>query len=132
MGILNSMFAKSNKSDFPRYHALNYTVTPLGPRSGLISWVEGATPLFTLYKKWQHREALYIANKQLIQQQQQQKLPPQSIKQQPQILRPSELFFTKLNPLLKEKGIKNFNENRSKFIGILRKVLEELIKETPA
>lgn len=131
--IVNSMFVKSNKSDFPRYHALNYTVTPLGPRSGLISWVEGATPLFTLYKKWQHREALYIANKQLLMQQQQQKIPAQTIKQQqPHILRPSELFFTKLNPLLKEKGIKNFNENRSKCpISVLRKVLEELIKETP-
>ena len=131
LNIVNSMFAKSNKSDFPRYHALNYTVTPLGPRSGLISWVEGATPLFTLYKKWQHREALHITNKQLMLQQQQKQSTTQQLKQ-PQVLRPSELFYAKLTPLLKEKGIKNFNENRSKCpMGILRRVLEELIKETP-
>jgi phosphatidylinositol kinase/protein kinase (PI-3 family) len=40
------------------YRARHYSVTPLGPRSGLIQWVEGATPLFGLYKKWQQREAL--------------------------------------------------------------------------
>ena len=39
------------------YRARHYSVTPLGPRSGLIQWVEGATPLFGLYKKWQQREA---------------------------------------------------------------------------
>ncbi|CAM4848859.1 unnamed protein product, partial [Rotaria magnacalcarata] len=35
----------------------NYTVIPLASRSGLIQWVEGATPLFTLYKRWQQRQA---------------------------------------------------------------------------
>ena len=33
-------------------------MTPLGARSGLIEWVDGATPLFSLYKRWQQREAL--------------------------------------------------------------------------
>lgn len=40
------------------FRARHYTVTPLGPRSGLIQWVEGATPLFGLYKRWQQREAM--------------------------------------------------------------------------
>ena len=40
------------------YHARHYSVTPLGARSGLIQWVDGATPLFSLYKRWQQREAL--------------------------------------------------------------------------
>ena len=39
------------------FHARHYSVTPLGARSGLIQWVEGATPLFSLYKRWQQREA---------------------------------------------------------------------------
>jgi phosphatidylinositol kinase/protein kinase (PI-3 family) len=39
-----------------RYFARNYSVIPLGPRSGLIQWVEGAVPLFSLYKKWQLRQ----------------------------------------------------------------------------
>ena len=40
------------------YHARHYSVTPLGARSGLIQWVDGATPLFSLYKRWQQREAM--------------------------------------------------------------------------
>lgn len=40
------------------YRARHYSVTPLGPRSGLIQWVDGSTPLFSLYKRWQQREAL--------------------------------------------------------------------------
>ena len=35
--------------------ARNYAVLPLGPRSGLIQWVEGVTPLFSIYKAWQVR-----------------------------------------------------------------------------
>ena len=125
LSIVNTMFVKTNKSEFPYYHALHYSVTPLGPRSGLISWVEGSTPLFALYKKWQQREALYLATKQL--------------QQQPPILRPNDIFYNKLNPILKEKGltnligVKNFTENRQDCpAGILRQVLEELIKDTPS
>ena len=47
-------------------HARHYSVTPLGARSGLIQWVDGATPLFSLYKRWQQRE---ILGQQLRQQQ---------------------------------------------------------------
>jgi len=39
------------------YRARNYSVTPLGLRSGLIAWVDGCVPLFSLYKRWQVREA---------------------------------------------------------------------------
>ena len=38
-------------------------MTPLGARSGLIQWIDSATPLFGLYKRWQQREA--YANAQL-------------------------------------------------------------------
>ena len=37
--------------------ARHYSVTPLGPRSGLIQWVDGAVPIFLLYKRWQQRDA---------------------------------------------------------------------------
>jgi phosphatidylinositol kinase/protein kinase (PI-3 family) len=43
-----------------RYFARNYSVIPLGPRSGLIQWVEGAVPLFSLYKKWQLRQQAHL------------------------------------------------------------------------
>ena len=43
-----------------RYRARHYGVIPLGPRSGLIQWVEGVTPLFALYKRWLQRQAANI------------------------------------------------------------------------
>lgn len=46
-----------NFSDCALYRARNYSVTPLGLRSGLIQWVDGCVPLFALYKRWQVREA---------------------------------------------------------------------------
>lgn len=119
LGIINSMFVKLNKSASIQFHALNYSVTPLGPRSGLISWVEGSTPLFTLYKKWQHREAIYLASKQ--QQQQQSTTTNQPI----QIIRPNDLFIAKLNAWMKENNltVKNFSEmNRTECpIEVLKK-----------
>ena len=53
-------------------------------------------------------------------------------------MRPNDLFYNKLNPILKENGLtnligaKNFTEKRQECPqNILRQVLEELIKETP-
>ncbi len=43
------------------YEARHYSVTPLGPRGGLIEWVEGGTPLFAMYKRWQQREIVAAA-----------------------------------------------------------------------
>ena len=45
-------------------------------------------------------------------------------------MRPSELFYAKLSPLLKEAGI--HIENRKEWpLSILKKVLQELMSETP-
>jgi hypothetical protein len=62
-GISNEMMRRHKKDETgeeagggARYFARNYSVIPLGPRSGLIQWVEGAVPLFSLYKKWQLRQ----------------------------------------------------------------------------
>lgn len=32
----------------------------LGSRSGLIQWVEGAMPIFALYKRWQLRKHIHL------------------------------------------------------------------------
>lgn len=48
-----ALFCRSNDA---KYIARRYSVTPLGSRSGLIQWVDGATPIFALYKRWQQRE----------------------------------------------------------------------------
>ena len=113
------MFEKLNRETCEtsnnKYYAKSFSVTPLGPRSGLISWIEGSTPLFSLYKKWQQYEIEFLNNKQSV------------------TLRPNIIFYNKLNPILKEKGIKNFNINqRNKYpINIMRQVLDELINDTP-
>lgn len=58
------------------YRAHHYPVIPLGPRSGLISWVDNVVPVFALYKKWQQREAANPKkNKQFV------------------VQRPSEMFY---------------------------------------
>ena len=49
------------RHDCPLFRARHYSVTPLGPRSGLIQWVDGAVPVFALYKRWQQREAAATA-----------------------------------------------------------------------
>ncbi|GFO31315.1 serine/threonine-protein kinase smg1, partial [Plakobranchus ocellatus] len=132
LSIVNNMFTyhkRSNETLYP-YRARHYSVTPLGPRSGLIQWVEGATALFSLYKKWQQREALAhtlkSSNSSHSQQQQQQQQQAQ-----PTIARPSEVFFNKLTPILKEKGLDNLDNRKDWPLSVLRKVLDELMDETP-
>lgn len=63
LSIVNTMFTKINQQEQPQFHACHYSVTPLGTRSGLIQWVDGATPLFGLYKRWQQREAVLQTQK---------------------------------------------------------------------
>ena len=78
------------------YRARHYSVTPLGPRSGLIQWVDGMTPLFGLYKRWQQREAMAQMLKQ-------QSSGTSGNNNQPNLPRPSEIYYNKLTPLLREK-----------------------------
>ncbi|CAI6351779.1 unnamed protein product [Macrosiphum euphorbiae] len=98
----------SGSSD--HYRAHHYPVIPLGPRSGLISWVDGVVPIFMLYKRWQQRQA---SNNDGVN------------------MRPSELFNSKLTPLLKEKGIVNMENRKEWPLSILKDVLVTLMNETP-
>ncbi|WAQ96320.1 SMG1-like protein [Mya arenaria] len=124
LNIVNNMFAADNKGSHEVFRARHYSVTPLGPRSGLIQWVDGATPLFALYKRWQQREALVQLLKQ-------QASGGASAAQQPSIPRPSEVYYNKLAPLLKEKGIKDLENRKDWPLSVQRKALEELMAETP-
>ncbi|XP_058794779.1 serine/threonine-protein kinase SMG1 [Phymastichus coffea] len=113
LSICNTMMSKNNdKSAKKVYRARHYSVIPLGPRSGLIQWVDGVTPLFALYKRWQQKESAMNG------------------KGGGGVLRPSELFYSKLTPLLKEKGIAS--DNRKEWpLSILKQVLATLMAETP-
>lgn len=116
LSIANLMMKKSVDSDgkVTYYRAHHYSVIPLGARSGLISWVDGVLPIFSIYKNWQKREA---AN-------------PRKDKQYT-VMRPSELFYNKITPLLKEHNLKPSDPRRDWPLAVQKKVFDELKSETP-
>jgi len=116
LSIANTMlYSKTG----PKYHACYYSVVPLGNRSGLISWVDGVQPIFSLYKRWQIRAA---TAKQLRQQ--------QISSSAPNVPRPSELFYGKLSPLLAEQNVQIDNRKEWPHAS-LKQVLLALMNETP-
>nr|XP_046270775.1 serine/threonine-protein kinase SMG1 isoform X2 [Scatophagus argus] len=125
LSIVNTMFTKINQQEKPRFHARHYSVTPLGTRSGLIQWVDGATPLFGLYKRWQQREAVLQTQKgQDSLQQQQQPMPP--------VPRPSELYYSRIGPALKAVGLSLDVTRRDWPLSVMKEVLKELMEATPS
>ncbi|XP_039962774.1 serine/threonine-protein kinase Smg1 [Bactrocera tryoni] len=134
LSISNSMMARANMGvdSLQRaraFKAHHYSVIPLGSQSGLISWVDGVTPLFAIYKKWQQRDA--ALKQQQKERQNTQQTGVQSAEVPPAATRPSELFYSKLTPLLAEQGMKITDLRKQWPLATLRRVLEELIKETP-
>ncbi|XP_066497814.1 serine/threonine-protein kinase SMG1 isoform X2 [Hoplias malabaricus] len=123
LSIVNTMFTKVNQQESPCFHARHYSVTPLGTRSGLIQWVDGATPLFGLYKRWQQREAVLQAQKAQDTFQQPQNLP--------MVPRPSELYYSKIGPALKAVGLNLEVSRRDWPLSVMRDVLRELMEATP-
>lgn len=120
LSITNTMMAQNaDAAENNLYRARHYSVIPLGPRSGLISWVDGTMPVFALYKRWQQREIAKPTTKNAVN------------TSSTNILRPSELFYNKLNPLLKEHGVKNMENRKEWPLSILRNILLELMSETP-
>lgn len=109
--ITNSIDSNGNVTNYRAHH---YSVIPLGPRSGLISWVDGVVPIFALYKKWQQREAANPKkNNQFV------------------VKRPSDMFYEKLRPLLQEHGLKASDPRKDWPVPVLKQVLGDLQKETP-
>nr|CAB3266393.1 serine/threonine-protein kinase SMG1 [Phallusia mammillata] len=120
LSIANCLLRRQHEQR--HYVARHYSVTPLGARSGLIQWVSGATPLFLLYKRWQQRQAVAAASKQT-----NTSVPPNI-----QIMRPSDLYYSKLNPAMKKAGVDMDRTSRKDWpIDVLRSVLNELLTETP-
>lgn len=122
LSIVNTMFTKINQQEQPRFHARHYSVTPLGTRSGLIQWVDGATPLFGLYKRWQQREAVLQAQKDSFPQ-------PQAV---PPVPRPSELYYSRIGPALKAVGLSLDVSRRDWPLSVMKDVLKELMEATPS
>ncbi|XP_032817004.1 serine/threonine-protein kinase SMG1 isoform X1 [Petromyzon marinus] len=123
LSIVNNMFVKGNGREWHRFHARHYSVTPLGSRSGLIQWVDGATPLFGLYKRWQQRETLTAGHKTPGG----EVLPPTGVA----VPRPSDLFYGKMTPALRAAGLNSEVARREWPLSTMRSVLLELMDETP-
>lgn len=106
------------------FSAKHYSVTPLGAHSGLIRWVDGMTPIFALYKKWQQRQASNPKKDKPGTTTTTKNTSPQAI------LRPSELYFQKLTPLLSKHNIKATQANRKEWpLQVLKEVLASLTGE---
>ncbi|KAI9495515.1 hypothetical protein BDB00DRAFT_927415 [Zychaea mexicana] len=100
-----------------------YAVIPLSDHSGMIQWVNDATPLFALYKRWQKREQtakMLLAGDKATAEDHNQPLR-----------RPTELFTSKIEAALKGEGLRVTTNRRHWPKHILKKVYLELVKETP-
>lgn len=90
----------------------HYSVTPISGRAGLIQWVDNVTSIYSVFRSWQNRAHLV----------------QKSVSSIPQ---PSDMFYGKILPALKEKGIKRIISRRDWPLDVKRKVLLDLMKETP-
>lgn len=112
--VVNNMLAKqNNKHADKEFYARHYSVTPLGPKSGLIQWVDGGQALYSFYKRWMLNKDSSTKNSA------QDGLNKNTYK-------PSEIFSKKLL----SKNIRT--SNRAEWpVQTLIAILQELIEETP-
>ncbi|CAH8665481.1 unnamed protein product [Schistosoma bovis] len=112
--------SSNNFRYFENTFARTYSVTPLGVRSGLLQMVQGAVPLFSLYKKWQLRNYKLSSSNGYV--------SSTSV-----IPRPGELFHARLKEFLHAAGHHYQSQSRSNWpLEILREVLISLEAETPS
>lgn len=98
-----------------------YSVTPISGQAGLIQWVDNLVSMYAVFKAWQQRNhSVQFANSSNVN-------PPV-----PQVVpRPSDMFYGKMLPALKERGLRKVLSRRDWPQEVKRKVLLELMKETP-
>ncbi|XP_077233177.1 uncharacterized protein LOC143875497 [Tasmannia lanceolata] len=99
-----------------------YSVTPISGRAGLIQWVDNVISIYSVFKSWQNRiqlAQLYSVGTGNVN---------NGVSPPP---RPSDMFYGKIIPALKEKGIRRVISRRDWPHEVKRKVLLDLMKETP-
>lgn len=101
--------------------ARHYSVTPISGQAGLIQWVDNLVSMYAVFKAWQQRNhSLQFASSSTAN----QPAPPA-------VPRPSDMFYGKMLPALKDRGLRKVSSRRDWPQDIKRKVLLELMKETP-
>ncbi|XP_042417816.1 serine/threonine-protein kinase SMG1-like isoform X2 [Zingiber officinale] len=98
-----------------------YSVTPISGRAGLIQWIDNITSIYSVYKTWQiNTQMTQISAADAV-----------NVSNLPAVPRPSDMFYGKIIPALKEKGIRRVISRRDWPLEVKRKVFLELTKETP-
>ncbi|WOG84660.1 hypothetical protein DCAR_0103844 [Daucus carota subsp. sativus] len=117
-GFLHSSSATCDRFFQIRY----YSVTPISGRAGLIQWVDNVTSIYSVFKSWQNR--VQLAQLSSLAGTTKNSVPPP-------VPRPSDMFYGKIIPALKEKGIRRVISRRDWPHEVKRKVFLDLMKETP-
>ena len=123
---INSLLYSSSDTRSRNIALRFYSVTPVSGRAGLIQWVENVSSIYNVYKSWQKRSQLAQAEAQL------SSVSTGNVHNPvPPVPRPSDMFYGKIIPALKEKGIKRVVSRRDWPLDVKKKVLLELMNETP-
>ncbi|KAL3350657.1 hypothetical protein AABB24_023203 [Solanum stoloniferum] len=116
--FLHSSSAVQSQSVCVRF----YSVTPISGRAGLIQWVDNVVSIYSVFKAWQSR--VQLAQLSALGANAKQTVPPP-------VPRPMDMFYGKIIPALKEKGIRRVISRRDWPHEVKRKVLLDLMKEAP-
>ena len=120
LSITSNMLLNDRPSRARGLRARHYPVIPLARQAGLIQWVDNTVPLNQVHKEWQKR--ICVKKNMSSGAADRPKAVPQ---------RTNDMFYSKIIPALKELGITNVSSRREWPRAVLRKVLVELINETP-
>ncbi|KAL5562538.1 hypothetical protein UlMin_032285 [Ulmus minor] len=118
-GFLHSSSDTRSRSLGIRY----YSVTPISGRAGLIQWVDNVISIYSVFKAWQNRTQLAQLSAMGGGNSKNTVPPP--------VPRPSDMFYGKIIPALKDKGIRRVISRRDWPHEVKHKVLVDLMKETP-
>ncbi|KAF5727229.1 hypothetical protein HS088_TW22G00918 [Tripterygium wilfordii] len=126
MQLLQAINGFMHSSAATRSHFLGiryYSVTPISGRAGLIQWVDNVISIYSVFKSWQHRA--HLAQLSVVGAGSTKNSVPLPVP------RPSDMFYGKIIPALKEKGIRRVVSRRDWPHDVKRKVLLDLMKEVP-
>ncbi|KAG7583959.1 FATC domain [Arabidopsis suecica] len=120
---INSFFCSSRATDDGTIGIRYYSVTPISGRAGLIQWVDNVISIYSIFRSWQTRVKLAQMPPSVPGGAKSPDLPP--------VPRPSDMFYGKIIPALKEKGIRRVISRRDWPHDVKRKVLLDLMSEVP-
>jgi len=131
MNVIDQLLVTNKKPTLKLLRTRHYSVIPLSQSSGLIQWVEGAVPLFSLYKSWYRNEVVYKNTPSAVSNTSNtssNNLPPTNPARV--MVRPVDIFYSKLTSIFEKRGLKLNNRNDWPK-EVLVQVFQELSNETP-